>query len=173
MFARRFFITFSIFAFVYLIQEAIVNQFTLFGGGFSLFLLFTLLWSAHGTPEVGALTGFGAGLMMDLSQTSSGPMGQWTLILILAGFSISYLGYGDDNYRSNPISLVLTIAAAVAVTRFLYLILGLLLGSEVGSLGSIFVSLLTSSLWSLAIVPILTPVVTRIHEILFDSKSRI
>lgn len=173
MVARRFFIAFPIFVFVFLIQETVINQFTLFGGGFSLFLLFALLWSALGTPEVGALTGFGAGLMMDLSQTTSGPMGQWTLILILAGFAISYLGYGDDNYRSNPISLVLTIAGAVAITRFLYLILGLLLGSDVGSLGSIFVSLLTSALWSLAIVPILMPVVTRIHETLFDSKSRI
>ena len=75
MFARRFFISFPIFALIYLIQESVVSQFRIFGGGFSLFLVFTLLWSALGTPELGALTGFGAGLLMDLSQTTSGPIG--------------------------------------------------------------------------------------------------
>ncbi|MEY4498167.1 MAG: hypothetical protein RJA40_272 [Actinomycetota bacterium] len=173
MFARRFFISFPIFAFIFILQESVVTQFKIFGGGFSLFLVFALLWAALGTPEMGALTGFGAGLMMDLSQSASGPMGQWTLIMILAGFSISYLGYGDDNFRGNPLSLIFTVAAGVAVTRLIYLILGLFLGSEIGSLWSIFVSVFSASFWSVAIVPLLMPIVTRIHEALFDVKSRI
>lgn len=173
MFARRFFISFPIFAVFYILQEAVVSQFRIFGGGFSLFLIFALIWAALGTPEMGALSGFGAGLMMDLSQTASGPIGQWTLIMILAGFTISYLGYGDDNFRGNPISLVLTVAAGVALTRFIYLILGLLLGTEIGSLWSVLVSLISSALWSIAIVPLLLPVVSRIHASLFDIKSRI
>lgn len=173
MFARRFFISFPIFAFIFILQESFVTQFKIFGGGFSLFLVFALLWAALGTPEMGALTGFGAGLMMDLSQSASGPMGQWTLIMILAGFSISYLGYGDDNFRGNPLSLIFTVAAGVAVTRLIYLILGLFLGSEIGSLWSIFVSVFSATFWSVAIVPLLMPIVTRIHEALFDVKSRI
>lgn len=173
MFARRFFISLPIFTFIYILQESVVSQFKLFGGGFSLFLIFALLWSALGTPEMGALTGFGAGLLMDLSQTASGPMGQWTLIMILAGFAVSYLGYGDDNFRGNPISLVFTVAAAVVVIRLIYLILGLFLGSDIGSTWSIFVSLLSSAFWSAALAPLLLPIVTRIHEALFDVKSRI
>jgi rod shape-determining protein MreD len=172
MFARRFFISFPIFALVYLIQESVVNQFRIFGGGFSLFLIFTLLWSALGTPELGALTGFGAGLLMDLSQTTSGPMGQWTLIMILAGFAISYLGYGDDNFRGNPISLVVIVAIAVPITRLAYLIIGLMFGSELGSTVQILISLLASGLWTIAIVPLLMPFVTRIHSALFTEKSR-
>jgi rod shape-determining protein MreD len=173
MFARRFFISFPIFAFVYVIQESVVSQFKIFGGGFSLFLIFALLWSALGTPEMGALTGFGAGLMMDLSQSASGPMGQWTLIMILAGFTISYLGYGDDNFRGNPISLIVTVAAGVVIIRLIYLILGLLLGSDIGSTWSVLISLFSSAFWSAALAPLLLPVVTRIHEALFDVKSRI
>lgn len=173
MFARRFFISFPIFAVIYILQESVISQFKIFGGGFSLFLIFTLLWSALGTPEMGALTGFGAGLLMDLSQTASGPMGQWTLIAILAGFTISYLGYGDDNFRGNPISLIFTVAAGVAITRLIYLILGLFLGSDIGSAWSIFTSLLSSTFWSVAITPLLLPAVTRLHEALFDVKSRI
>ena len=173
MFARRFFISFPIFAFVYVIQESVVSQFKIFGGGFSLFLIFALLWSALGTPEMGALTGFGAGLMMDLSQSASGPMGQWTLIMILAGFTISYLGYGDDNFRGNPISLIVTVAAGVVIIRLVYLILGLLLGSDIGSTWSVLISLFSSAFWSAALAPLLLPAVTRAHEALFDVKSRI
>jgi rod shape-determining protein MreD len=172
MFARRFFISFPIFAVVYLIQESVVSQFRIFGGGFSLFLIFTLLWSALGTPELGALTGFGAGLLMDLSQTTSGPMGQWTLIMILAGFAISYLGYGDDNFRGNPISLVVIVAIAVPITRFAYLVIGLMFGSELGSTLQVLISLLASGLWTIAVVPLLMPFVTRIHSTLFEEKSR-
>ena len=172
MFARRFFISFPIFALIYLIQESVVSQFRIFGGGFSLFLVFTLLWSALGTPELGALTGFGAGLLMDLSQTTSGPMCQWTLIMILAGFAISYLGYGDDNFRGNPISLVVIVAIAVPITRLAYLVIGLMFGSELGSTLQVSISLLASALWTIAFVPLLMPFVTRIHSTLFEEKSR-
>jgi rod shape-determining protein MreD len=171
MFARRFFISFPIFAFIYILQESVVSQFKIFGGGFSLFLIFALLWSALGTPEMGALTGFGAGLMMDLSQSTSGPMGQWTLIMILAGFTVSYLGYGDDNFRGNPISLIFTIAAGVVIIRLIYLVLGLLLGSDVGSTWSVIISLFSSAFWSAVLSPLLLPAVTRVHEALFDVKS--
>ena len=172
MFARRFLISFPIFAVIFVIQETIVSQFRLFGSGFSLFLIFTLLWSALGTPELGALTGFGAGLLMDLSQSSSGPVGQWTLIMILAGFSISYLGYGDDNFRGNPISLVVIVAIAVPITRLVYLILGLMFGGELGSTLQIFISLIASGLWTVAVVPLLMHFVTRIHSGLFQDLSR-
>lgn len=157
---------------MFVVQEAIVSQFKIFGGGFSLFLVFSLLWAALSSPELGALTGFGAGLMMDLSQTTSSPMGQWTLIMILAGFSISYLGYGDDNFRGNPISLVIIVALAVPITRLVYLIIGLMLGGEIGSVLQVLISLLTSSLWTVAIVPLLMPIVTRIHAALFEEASR-
>jgi len=173
MFVRRFLISFPIFAVIFVIQETIVSQFRLFGSGFSLFLIFTLLWSALGTPELGALTGFGAGLLMDLSQSSSGPVGQWTLIMILAGFSISYLGYGDDNFRGNPISLVVIVAIAVPITRLVYLILGLMFGGELGSTLQIFISLMASGLWTVAVVPLLMPFVTRIHSGLFQDLSRV
>jgi hypothetical protein len=109
---------------------------------------------------------------MDLSQSSSGPVGQWTLIMILAGFSISYLGYGDDNFRGNPISLVVIVALAVPITRFIYLILGLMFGGELGSALHIFTSLIASGLWTVAIVPLLMPLVTRIHSGLFEDMSR-
>ena len=157
---------------MFILQESVISQFKIFGGGISLFLIFTLLWAALGSPELGAVTGFGAGLLMDLSQTTSSPMGLWTLIMILAGFSISYLGYGDDNFRGNPISLVIIVAIAVPLTRFVYLIIGLMLGGEMGSALQVFMSLLSSALWTVAFVPLLMPIVTRVHGALFEEQSR-
>jgi len=172
MFARKLLATFPIFLFMFVLQESVISQFKIFGGGISLFLIFTLLWAALGSPELGAVTGFGAGLLMDLSQTTSSPMGQWTLIMILAGFAISYLGYGDDNFRGNPISLVIIVAVAVPLTRLVYLVIGLMLGGEMGSVLQTFLSLLSSALWTVAIVPLLMPVVTRVHGALFEEQSR-
>jgi len=172
MFARKLLATFPIFLFMFVLQESVISQFKIFGGGISLFLIFTLLWAALGSPELGAVTGFGAGLLMDLSQTTSSPMGQWTLIMILAGFAISYLGYGDDNFRGNPISLVIIVAVAVPLTRLVYLVIGLMLGGEIGSVLQTFLSLLSSALWSVAIVPLLMPMVTRMHGALFEEQSR-
>jgi hypothetical protein len=99
-------------------------------------------------------------------------MGQWTLIMILAGFTISYLGYGDDNFRGNPISLVVIVAIAVPITRLAYLVIGLMFGSELGSTLQVLISLLASGLWTIAVVPLLMPFVTRIHSTLFEEKSR-
>jgi len=172
MFARKFLISFPIFVTMFVVQEAVVNQFRVLGGGLALFLIFTLLWATLSTPELGAVTGFGAGLLMDLSQTTSSPMGQWTLIMILAGFSVSYLGYGDDNFRGNPISLVIIVAIAVPLTRLVYLVIGLMLGSELGSVLQVGISLLSSALWAVAIVPLLMPIVTRVHGALFQEASR-
>ena len=92
--------------------------------------------------------------------------------MILAGFAISYLGYGDDNFRGNPISLVVIVAVAVPLTRLVYLVIGLMLGGEMGSVLQTFLSLLSSALWSVAIVPLLMPVVTRVHGALFEEQSR-
>jgi hypothetical protein len=92
--------------------------------------------------------------------------------MILAGFAISYLGYGDDNFRGNPVSLVVIVALAVPITRFAYLIIGLMFGGDLGSTFQIFISLLSSGLWTVAVVPLLMPSVTRIHSTLFEDQSR-
>ena len=92
--------------------------------------------------------------------------------MIFAGFAISYLGYGDDNFRGNPISLVVIVAIAVPITRLAYLVIGLMFGGDLGSIFQIFISLLASALWTVAVVPLLMPFVTRIHSTLFEEKSR-
>ena len=106
MLTRQISIAAPIFFIIYIIQEAVITQFRLPGGGFSILLIFALTWAVLSETEVAAVIGFAAGLLMDLSQTAAGPFGQWTLIMLMAGYAISYMGYGDDNVRANALGII-------------------------------------------------------------------
>jgi rod shape-determining protein MreD len=173
MLSRRFLFSFPIFFTVYLLQEGFVTQMRLPAGGFSLILIFTLAWAAMSTPEIGALTGFGAGLLMDLSETSSGPLGHWTLILILVSFVVSFLSYGDDHVRANPLNIVFLVAVGVIGAQIAYAIFGLLLGQELGSIVQVLFICLGTAFWSAIVTPLLLPIISRLHALVFGTASRI
>ncbi len=173
MFSRRFLFSFPIFTLVYLLQEGFVTQMRLPAGGFSLILIFTLIWASMSTPEIGALTGFGAGLLMDLSETAPGPLGHWTLVLILVSFVISFLSYGDDHVRANPLNIVFLVVAGVIGAQVLYALFGLLLGQQLGSALQIIFICLGTAFWSAVVTPLLLPIVSRLHALVFGTASRI
>ena len=173
MSTRKISLSALLFLIVYVIQEAFITQFHIAGGGFSLFLIFALLWAALSSPDVGALTGFAAGFLIDLSQSTPGAVGQWTFVLILVGFGVSYLGLGYENVRMNPFTITFLVTVSVVVARIFYLLLSLLLGEEVGSFTSIITSLLIGALWSAAVVPMTMPVVAKAYDFIDDSRSRL
>jgi rod shape-determining protein MreD len=112
MLTRQISVATPIFLLIFLIQEAVISQFRLPGGGFSILLIFALTWAVLSQPEVAAVIGFASGILMDLSQSAAGPFGQWTLIMLLGGYAISYIGYGDDNVHANAIRIVFFIVVA-------------------------------------------------------------
>lgn len=173
MSTRKISLTAILFIFVYTLQEAFITQLRIAGGGFSLFLIFALLWAALSSPNVGALIGFAAGILIDLSQSTSGAFGQWTLVLILVGFGISYLGLGYENMRLNPFTITFLVTVSVLTARTAYLLLSLLLGENLGTFSSILISLLVGILWSAAIVPIVMPVVARMYDFVNDTRLRL
>jgi len=173
MLIRQFSISTLIFVIVFLIQESVMNQLRLPGGGFSLPLLITLAWASLSTPTVGALTGFISGLLMDLSQSSSGAMGHWTLIMILACYAVAYLGFGNDNVRGNPITDILLVSLASTLTLLAFAVTGLLLGIGVGSVSGVLTTILGNGIWALLVTPLLLPIVTRLHRQLFGNQLRI
>ena len=170
---RSFLLSSPIFLGVFLFQEGFVTQLRLPAGGINLLLVVALIWSALSTPEIGALTGFGAGIAMDLSQTSPGPLGHWTLLLIVACYAIAFLGYGDDNIRGNPINIVLLTTIGVVASQVVYLILGLMLGQQVGSLGNIIFLLAGSAFWTAIISPLILKVISYLHANIFGTRTRI
>ena len=171
MLTRQLSIATPIFLMIYVIQESVVSQFRLPGGGFSILLIFALTWAVLSETEVAAVIGFAAGFLMDLSQTAAGPFGQWTLIMLLAGYAISYIGYGDDNVQSNAIGIVFFVVIANLLVEIAYVASGVLLGVPIGSFLQVLITLFGMSIWAMLVSPILLPVFTRLHAIIFDSRS--
>jgi rod shape-determining protein MreD len=173
MLARQFSISSLIFVIIFLIQESLINQLRLPGGGFSLLLLIALTWAALSTPTVGALTGFISGFLMDLSQSSNGAMGHWTLLMILACYAVAFLGFGNDNVRGNPITNILLVSSASVLTLIAFVITGFLLGVSLGSFSRILITILGNGIWALFVTPLILPVVTRLHRSLFGNQAHL
>lgn len=158
------------FALLFIAQEAFINQVRLPLGGFSLILLAALIWSSISEPEIAAVTGFLAGIFMDLSPSTEGPFGQWTLVMVISCFLISYLGYGDDALNSNPAGLILMTSTAVVATLFFYILIGLLFGLTLGSIPNVIKSLFGFGLWSALVAPIVVPFISRAHSIVYSGN---
>jgi rod shape-determining protein MreD len=171
MFTRQLSFSAPIFLAIFLVQEAVISQFRLPGGGFSLLLIFALTWAVLSQPEIAAVIGFASGFLMDLSQSASGPFGQWTLLMLLAGYAISYIGYGDDNVHANTIGIVFFVVTATFLVEIAFLLSGALLGVALGSFSQMVTTLFGMSLWSLLVAPIILPVFTKLHGLVFDSRS--
>ena len=155
------------FGILFLFQESVINQIHLPLGGFSLILLAALIWSSISEPEIAAVTGFVAGIFMDLSPSNDGPFGQWTLVLVISCFLISYLGYGDDALNSNPAGLILMTSTAVITTLIFYIFIGLLFGLAIGSPLHVVKSLIGFGMWSALIAPLVVPVISKAHAIVY------
>ena len=171
MLTRQISIAAPIFLMIYAIQESIISQFRLPGGGFSILMIFALTWAVLSETEVAAVIGFATGLLMDLSQSAAGPFGQWTLIMLVAGYAISYIGYGDDNVRANAIGIIFFVVVANLLAEVAYVATGALLGVSAGSFIQVLITLFGMSIWALLISPIVLPVFTRLHALVFDSRS--
>ena len=134
-------------------------------------LIFALTWAVLSETEVAAVIGFAAGFLMDLSQTASGPFGQWTLIMLLTGYAISYIGYGDDNVQANAIGIIFFVVIANLLVEIAYVASGALLGVPFGSFIQVLITLFGMSVWAMLVSPILLPIFTRLHAIIFSSRS--
>jgi len=171
MLTRQLSIATPIFLMIYVIQESVVSQFRLPGRGFSILMIFALTWAVLSETEVAAVIGFAAGLLMDLSQSASGPFGHWTLLMLLAGYVISYIGYGDDNVQANATGIIFFVVIAILLVEITYVASGALLGVSAGSFVQVLITLFGMSIWALLVSPILLPIFTRLHALVFDSRS--
>ena len=86
-------------------------------------------------------------------------------------YAISYIGYGDDNIHANAIGIVFFVVVANFFVEIAYLITGALLGVSIGSLGQVVITLFGMSIWALLVSPIMLPIFTRMHAMIFDSRS--
>jgi hypothetical protein len=90
---------------------------------------------------------------------------------LLAGYAISYIGYGDDNVHANAIGIVFFVVTATFLVEIAFLLSGALLGVALGSFSQMVTTLFGMSLWSLLVAPIMLPLFTKLHGLVFDSRS--
>jgi hypothetical protein len=91
--------------------------------------------------------------------------------MLIAGYAISYIGFGDDNVRANAIGIIFFVVIANLLVEIAYVATGALLGVSVGSFVQVLITLFGMSLWALLISPIVLPVFSRLHALVFDSRS--
>jgi hypothetical protein len=86
---------------------------------------------------------------------------------------VAFLGYGDDNIRGNPINIVFLTTIGVVAAQTVFLILGLMLGQEIGSVSNVIFLLAGSAFWTAIISPLILKVISYLHAMVFGSRSRI
>ncbi len=122
---RRFLISCAVIAVALLAQLTFINRLTLPGGaGPDLVLLAVVALSLTGGPLAGLLTGFVAGLALDIAPPASHTIGQYALVFCLVGYGCGRLaGLGD----ASPSLYVAISAAAAAAGAALHAVLGVML----------------------------------------------
>ena len=88
-------------------------------------------------------------------------------------FVISFLSYGDDHVRANPLNIVFLVIGGVVGAQLSFALLGLLLGQELGSITQVIFVCLGTAFWSGVFTPLLLPIISRLHALVFGTASRI
>ena len=122
---RRFLISCAVIAVALLAQLTFINRLVLPGGaGPDLVLLAVVALSLTGGPLAGLLTGFVAGLALDIAPPASHTIGQYALVFCLVGYGCGRLAELGD---ASPSLYVAISAAAAAVGAALHAVLGVML----------------------------------------------
>ena len=122
---RRFLISCAVIAVALLAQLTIINRLALPGGaGPDLVLLAVVALSLTGGPLAGLLTGFLAGLALDIAPPASHTIGQYALVFCLVGYGCGRLAELGD---ASPSLYVAISAAGAAVGAALHAVLGVML----------------------------------------------
>src|SRR5215470_3310378 len=94
------------------LQLTVVNRLPLPGTGPDLVLLTVVALSLCGGPAAGAVTGFGAGLTLDIAPPGSYLLGEYALVFCVVGYLCGRLRGSVNN--SALLTIVLAMAAAAA-----------------------------------------------------------
>ncbi len=119
----------------------------------SLALIVAVAWTAG--PEAGAVTGFAAGMLLDLVPPSAHPIGQWAVVLAVLGYLIALILHHEE--RLVP-ALGFT-ALAVALTEPAYALVGVTLGQTASQITVL--STATAFGWGLFASALTLPVARR------------
>lgn len=155
-----------------LVQVTVLPHFAWRVGGLGvvpdLVLLVVVVTALVTDTRYGMLTGFGAGLLLDLAPPADHVAGRWALALMAVGYVIGRLAHDNtsdvgrlepDGVRRPPIGLVLVAAAGGSfVGTSVFALSGLFLADSTASVGELLpvalIALLLDTAAALVVVPV-------------------
>jgi hypothetical protein len=121
----------------------------------------------------GALVfGFIGGLIMDLSAAVDIFFGQWALILTAIGYLFSVNKESIGDFTDSPIIFLVFISLASALSLFLFLVIGAMLGQENGTFTHAISIIFANTLWSFLITPLFLPLIIKTRTALLSNRER-
>ncbi|MET9292654.1 rod shape-determining protein MreD [Streptomyces sp. NPDC003077] len=106
----------------------------------------------------GALVGFGAGLLADLTPPSDHAVGRYALVLCVIGYIAGLTRPENGRHRSATMPLIVVVAAAIGST-LLYAGVGALVGDTAARHVGLVSLLFTAALYDLLLAPFAVPLV--------------
>ena len=160
-----------------LVQVTVLPQvaplFTWHGVGPGPVLLVVVATALVTDPRLATLTGFGAGLLLDLAPPADHLAGRWALALLVVGYVVSRLAHDHQPVAPGPLELerathgrppwpvVLAAAAGGSfVGNSAFALSGVLLGDHAGGLGDLLRVVGIALVWDVAAALVVVPLTT-------------
>jgi rod shape-determining protein MreD len=142
------------------LQLTFVNRLPLPGaGGPDLMLMLVVALGLCSSPAIGAVTGFGVGLCLDIAPPGSYLIGEYALVFCLIGYLCGRL---RGVLNQSAVLTIVTAMAAAAVGEGLYAALGLAVSDPQVSWRTVQQVLPTSAIYDAAVTPFLFYLVMRV-----------
>jgi rod shape-determining protein MreD len=138
------------------LQVTVVNIWGLPGGGPDLVLLVVVSLAVVQGPLAGAVTGFFAGLLVDLVPPASDHVGQWALVLCVTGYLAGQL---RSDTRRSALQVVALVVVLSALAVLGYTAVATLFGAVAPTGRELTSVLLGTVLYDLLLAPFVVPAV--------------
>ncbi len=117
--------------------------------------------------------GFIAGIVLDFSPSSDSPFGKWALILTIVGYLFSRNRESIGDFTERPMAFVLFVTAGATITLLIFLLLGIVLGENNGSMLNNLQTVFGNGIWTLLFSSILLPIIVKLRALTLTSRERI
>lgn len=159
--------------FFFIVQESAISKINFPISGFSLYLCAVLGLMAL-EDRFGAISfGFIAGIVLDFSPSSDSPFGKWALILTIVGYLFSRNRESIGDFTERPMAFVLFVTAGATITLLIFLLLGIVLGENNGSMLNNLQTVFGNGIWTLLFSSILLPIIVKLRALTLTSRERI
>lgn len=159
--------------FIFLIQTTLISRINFPLGDFSLYIAILMIVLSLEDRTGSLAFGFIGGLILDLSPAAQTPFGQWALAMTFMGYLFSVNRETVGDFSDRPLALTLLVSMAASLALLTYIVIGVLLGQNIGGFVPNLSIIFGNFLWSFLITPIFLPLVFKIRKILLSNRERV